>query len=247
VPRSFVGPRGSRRRDRRGRTARAEGRDAREELLRAAAAVFAERGFRDASVEEIAQRAGYSKGALYWHFASKDDLFFALMDASVEAPTREMIDLLQSAPPQQDMALEGSRRFVEVLQGQRELLLLEHEYWSQAVRDPELRARYASHRAELRAALASALEVRLRHLGAPPLDVDPRAMATVLMGLTAGLARERLLEPGAVPDDLLGWAIVLLYRGILASAPPAAPGGRARRGPDGRSGGAEDARRARRV
>jgi AcrR family transcriptional regulator len=126
--------------DRRTRSARAERRDARAALLRAAAAVFSERGFRDASVDDIAHRAGYSKGAIYWHFESKDDLFFALLEERLERPTREMIELLESAPPEQDMGPEASRRFVELLESERELLLLQQEYWSQAVRDPKLRA-----------------------------------------------------------------------------------------------------------
>jgi len=168
--------------DRRSRTARAEGKDAREHLLHAAAEVFSERGFKDASVDEIATRAGYSKGALYWHFESKDELFFALIDASVDAPAHEMIELFQSAPPEQDMAPEGSRRFVKLLRDKRELLLLDHEYWSQAVRDPELRARYAAHRR------------------------------------FAGLAQQRLIDPSSVPDDLFGKTLVLIYRGLLATA-----------------------------
>jgi AcrR family transcriptional regulator len=208
----------SSRRDQRTRSARADGADARRALLAAAAELFAQRGFRGASVDEIAQRAGYSKGALYWHFDSKDDLFFALMDESVDAPTREMIDLLQGAPPEQDMAPEASRRLVELVGEQRELLLLDHEYWAQAVRDPDLRRRYGARRQELRAALGRALEVRLAHLGAPAPEIALDEMATVVMSLSAGLAQERLIDPGAVPDELLGRAIVLLYRGLLASA-----------------------------
>jgi AcrR family transcriptional regulator len=63
----------------------------RQELLRAAADVFAERGFRDAKIDEVAERAGYSKGALYWHFTSKDDVFFALVEEHVDRPMREMV------------------------------------------------------------------------------------------------------------------------------------------------------------
>src|SRR5436305_368181 len=129
--------------DRRTRTARAEGRDGREALLEAALQVFAERGYRDSSVDDIAERAGYSKGALYWHFSSKDDLFFALLEERIDRPWRETIDLLESAEPDRDMAPEASRRFTELLRGQRELLLINQEYWLQAARDPELRARYA--------------------------------------------------------------------------------------------------------
>jgi AcrR family transcriptional regulator len=203
--------------DRRSRSARAEGKDAREALLRAAAGVFSERGFKDASVDEIATRAGYSKGALYWHFESKDDVFFALMTASVDAPAHEMIELFQSAPPDLDLAPEGSRRFVELLNEQRELLLLEHEYWSQAVRDPELGARFAEHHRKLRSALGQALKVRYEHLGTPDLPIDPEENASIVMGLFAGLAQQRLIDPTSVPDQLFGKTLVLIYRGLLAS------------------------------
>src|SRR5437764_15295448 len=91
---------------RRRRIARAERRDARQELLRAAADVFAERGFRDASIDEVAERAGYSKGAVYWHFASKGDLFFALVEEHVDRPTREVLELTEAAPPERALAPE---------------------------------------------------------------------------------------------------------------------------------------------
>src|SRR5947209_4233852 len=118
------------------------------------------RGFHDASIDEIAERAGYSKGAVYWHFASKDDLFLALVEERVDRPTREMIELLQSAPAELDMVPEASRRFATLLAGQRDWLLLDNEYWSQAVRDPDLRRSYAKRRRELRAALGRALTAR---------------------------------------------------------------------------------------
>jgi AcrR family transcriptional regulator len=203
--------------DRRTRSARAEGRDGREALLEAAAEVFAQRGYRDASVDEIAVRAGYSKGAVYWHFAGKDDLFFALLDERVDRPIRESIALLESAPPERDMAPEASRRFVELLGEQRALLLLDHEYWSQAARDPKLRARYAKRQAKLRSALGKALAARLEHLGAPPPEA-PEELAVALLGLASGLARERLIDPDAVPDDLLGDTFALIYAGHVARA-----------------------------
>jgi AcrR family transcriptional regulator len=204
--------------DRRTRAARRERRDARAALLDAASQVFAARGLRDASVEEIAERAGYSKGAVYWHFESKDGLFLALLEDRLDRPTREMIELLESAPPEQDMGPEASRRFAELLRTERALLLLEHEYWSHAVRDPALRKRYLERQARLRGALGKALVTRIEHLGGPALDAaQGRAIATVVMSLTAGLARERLIDPQAVPDGLLGDVLVLLYRGVAAA------------------------------
>src|SRR4051794_15324874 len=82
-------PRTRRRVDGRTRAARAQRREAREELLSAALRVFARRGYREAGVDEIAGEAGYSKGALYWHFSGKEELLIALLEERVDAPMRE--------------------------------------------------------------------------------------------------------------------------------------------------------------
>lgn len=212
------GPRAGKRADQRGREARAAGRDARQELLSAAAEVFVERGFHDTSVDEVAERAGYSKGTVYWHFAGKEDLFLALVEERVHRPTRELIELLRSAPGSQDMAPEANRRFAELLSGQREWLVLDHEHWLRAVRDPELREREAAGRRELRTALAGALAARVKTLGGGPIGVDPERIATAIMALDAGLAQQALIDPDAVPGDLFGDTIALIYRGLRARA-----------------------------
>src|SRR5436309_9365766 len=138
--------------DQRTRAARAERRAAREELLAAALRVFARRGYREAGVDEIAAEAGYSKGALYWHFTGKHELFVALIDERIDAPTRALVELLGSAPPDRDMSLEATRELARQLGEQPEAMLLEREYWSLAIRDPELRTRYAERQMELRTA-----------------------------------------------------------------------------------------------
>src|SRR3954469_18422798 len=199
--------------DRRTRTAREEGRDGREVLLQAALEVFAERGYMNASVDQIAEQAGYSKGALYWHFPSKDDVFFALLEERIDRPWRQTIELLASAPPTHDMGPEASESFGRVMSGERELLLINQEYWSQAVRDPKLRERYVKRQAALRSALAAAIAARLEHLGAPPLDDGGQEMATAFMSLTAGLAQEKLGDPDAVPDHFLGDPFALIFAG----------------------------------
>src|SRR3954451_7277165 len=125
--------------DQRTRKARAQGRAARDELLTAALRVFARRGYRDAGVDEIAAEAGYSKGALYWHFAGKEELLLALLEERVDTRMRERFALLESAPPDRDMSVEASREFAARLARERDAVLLEREYWSVAIRDPELR------------------------------------------------------------------------------------------------------------
>src|SRR6058998_4036386 len=122
--------RGEARVDQRTRAARAQGRESRDELLTAALRVFAQRGYREAGVDEIAAEAGYSKGALYWHFSGKEELLTALLEERIDAPMRERIALLASAPPERDMSVEGTRAFDRQLDREREALLLEREYWS---------------------------------------------------------------------------------------------------------------------
>src|SRR5579884_969392 len=99
----------ARRLDQRTRAARAAPREAREELLAAAVRVFARRGYREAGVEEIAEEAGYSKGALYWHFSGKEELLTAVLQERVDAAMRESVALLASASPERDMSVEATR------------------------------------------------------------------------------------------------------------------------------------------
>jgi AcrR family transcriptional regulator len=217
------GRRGSRRElgarlDRRTRAARAQGREARDELLSAALRVFARRGYREAGVDEIAAEAGYSKGALYWHFAGKEELLLTLLEERIDAPMRERFAILASAPPEHDMAVEATRAFARQLDGEREALLLEREYWSLAIRDPELRARYAERQTELRRELAAALEARARHLGTPDLGMPADDLARIVMSIIGGLAVDELIEPGSVPPTLLGEALAVIYAGLVARA-----------------------------
>ena len=204
--------------DRRTRAARDQGREGRDALLAAALEVFAQRGYRQAGVDEIAAAAGYSKGALYWHFSSKEELLTALVDERVDAPMREMVALLESAPPDRDMSVEASREFARRLDSQRDAVLLEREYWSLAIRDPELRARYAERQRELREAMARALEARARHLGTPELPMPAEDVARMVMSIIGGLSVDELIEPGSVRPELLGETLALVYAGLVARA-----------------------------
>jgi AcrR family transcriptional regulator len=204
--------------DRRTRAARSQGREARDELLTAALRVFARRGYRQAGVDEIAAEAGYSKGALYWHFAGKEELLLALIEERIDAPARKLVALLASAPPDRDMSVEATREFARQRDGQREAMLLEREYWSVAIRDPELRARYAERQTELRGAFAAALEARARHLGTPALQMPAEEVARIVMSVIGGLGIDELVEPGSVRPELLGEALAVVYAGLVARA-----------------------------
>jgi len=211
-------PAAGRRLDQRTRAARAEGRGARDELLAAALRVFARRGYREAGVDEIAAEAGYSKGALYWHFSGKAQLLMTLLQERIDAPMRDRVALLASAPPERDMSEEATREFARQLEQEREAMLLEREYWTLAIRDPELRARYAERQTELRNSLAAAMQARARHLGTPDLTMPSQDVARIVMSIIGGLAVDELIEPGSVRPELLGEALATVYAGLVARA-----------------------------
>jgi AcrR family transcriptional regulator len=168
-------------------------------------------------VEEVAE-AGYSKGALYWHFSGKEDLLEALLEEHVDAPMRAMVALLESTPPDRDMSLEATREFARQLSEQPEAVLLEREHWTLAIRDPELRARYVERQNQLRGALAAALRARARHLGTPDMPMPAEDVTRIVMGVMAGLAVDELVEPGSVDPDLIGETLALIYAGLVARA-----------------------------
>jgi AcrR family transcriptional regulator len=204
--------------DQRTRAARAQGREARDELLAAALRIFARRGYREAGVDEIANEAGYSKGALYWHFSGKQELLLALVEERIDTPMRERFALLASAPPERDMSVEATHAFAQRLAGEREALLLEREYWSLAIRDPALRARYAERQTELRKDLAAAIEARARHLGTPDVPMPAEDVARVVMSIIGGLSVDDLIEPGSVRPELVGETLAVVYAGLVARA-----------------------------
>lgn len=204
--------------DGRSRAARRERGRSRERLLDAAVEVFATRGFVAATVDEIAAQAGLSKGAVYWNFESKEHLFAALREERIDARLREMIELLRAGPADQDMAPEASRRLLELVHQEPEMVLIANEHWALAARDPELRRRYAERSRELRGALASSLEARRRRLDAPELSMPSEEAATAFIALADGLSRARLIDREAVPDHLYGEIVSLVFQGLVARA-----------------------------
>lgn len=188
----------------------------REQLLEAAARVFGQRGYEGASMSQIAAEAGFSKGALYWNFASKEDLFFALIDQTDER-LRDLLALVAAAPSERDVSADLSRGVSRVLDEQRDMVLLFHEYSALAVRDPELAVRYAKRNAQLRGELAAVISTRQEARGVP-LVVPAEHIATAVIALVDGLSIQRLTEPEAVPDELFGQILSLIEDGLAAQA-----------------------------
>lgn len=187
-------------------------------LIDAAAKVFAERGFTGASVEEITSRAGFSRGAFYSNFATKDDLFLAVLDAHIETEVAAVTRTLATEPtPEAFFEFLRSRAIRRAREG-REWSLLWAEFWLHVVRHPELAPKLAARQRAARSAIAGVIDSQCTQLGIE-LPLPATDLASIMLAVDDGLALQEHLDPTAVPEDLRARASVLLMHGA-AIAPP---------------------------
>ncbi|HEV3093428.1 MAG TPA: helix-turn-helix domain-containing protein [Solirubrobacteraceae bacterium] len=199
-----------------GRSAELRG-TARERILDAALVELHDRGYAGVSLQGVARRAGLTKGAVYWSFRDKQDLFLTLVHERVDVPARQLMRLTADAPSDVETAPLVSQGMAEIIRKQPSLPLLIFEHWSMAVRDPELRRGYVDRQSELRRAMARTLQTRHATTGVP-LTYPAARLATGILCLAAGIAMEALVEPAAAPDELFGEILGLIYDGLAARA-----------------------------
>jgi AcrR family transcriptional regulator len=192
-------------------------------LLEAAARTFARKGFAGASVEEIAETAGFSIGALYSNFGSKDQLFVELLSERAAGRVAEAARILGGdANPDPVHAL--GQLLVSVADKDADFALLQAEFWLYAMRNPGVLETLATQNRETREALTGLIITRAPDLRAAA-EASPDTVATVLLALFRGLVQLRRTDPGSVPDDLFGQAVRWLFSGIGATAPPLSDNG----------------------
>ena len=192
--------------------------ETRRELVTAATKVFAARGFHAASLAEIAAEAGYTTGAVYWHFRSKGALFIAAFEAYALTRVRELTELEATAPgdfPARARALAD--HWMERQRRDPTFMLASIEFLVHAWRDPELRDALAARHAAARLTLANQLERETREAGLR-LPMPAEAIATVMRELGVGLALAKLADPDAFSDELFGQFVETFYR--LAAGSP---------------------------
>jgi len=169
-------------------------------LLAAAREAFLERGYAGASLETISERAGFSKGVVYSRFASKADLFLALLERRIEERARHNEDAVRGHAPAEAFARLLERVAEDQLSAQRWGLVV-IEFRAHAARDPELNARYARLHEVTLTRLAGLLARLYQELGTEP-PAEPRVLAEFVVGAGNGLFLELALRPGSPTDAL---------------------------------------------
>jgi AcrR family transcriptional regulator len=186
-------------------------------LLQAAARVYARSGFNGATLEEVAAEAGFTKGAVYAHFGSKENLLLALQEEHLASQIAEQVALFDRERITWERPLAGSAHWMERLQENPEPFRLFVELWVYAQRDERLRERLAAGMGAMRATFASFAATSALDAG---LEGPPHAseqFANVMIALGLGLPMLKLIDPEAVPASLLGAVLSVLIKAAESS------------------------------
>ena len=186
-------------------------------LLEAAARVYARRGFNGATLDEVAAEAGFTKGAVYGHFGSKENLLLALMEEHLARQVVEQVTLFDRERNTWERPLAGSARWMERLEQDPDPFRLFIELWSYAQRDERLRERLAEGLQTLRATFARFAAASAADAGLEPPPHATEQFANVMLGLGIGLPLLKLIDPEGVPKALLGAVLSVLIRGVESS------------------------------
>ena len=175
----------------------------REELLDAALRLFQARGFHATSLDQVAAEAGYTKGAVYSNFSSKEDLFFGVYERRVEETLPALREALDGGQTPVDLArstVAGRRG------GDAGWLAVFFEFWAHVLRNPEHRERFQRLHREARQPLVEA-SARIGLADAEEWTIASHAMVT-------GLSLEQLTDPALDAADLAGTMLETMLRGV---------------------------------
>lgn len=187
--------------------------ETRARLLEAAFAVFAERGLGHARIEDVCERAGYTRGAFYSNFDDLDELFFALYEDRAQHVAGQVSRALADAGERSGGALV--RQVVDALTVDRDWTLIRKDFLLHAARTPAIAAALTAQRDALLDAIAAPLRAAVSAGSLQPSLGTAEDLAQAVLAIYDGLADQLLLDltPGELQDRLTKLVTALLVPG----------------------------------
>jgi AcrR family transcriptional regulator len=184
----------------------------RQHLLDAAAIVFARNGFHGSTLDEVAATAGFSKGAVYSNFKSKDDLFLELFHDRVDRQFAVVSEALETGPDDQ---AEQFPRIRQILRSDTSpwddsFVTLWLEFILYARRNPDAQQKLAASAQRARAQVQALIDHEYEVRGAAP-NYPTADLAEIGLALFNGLGIDRLVDPSAVTDQMLDTTLTFLF------------------------------------
>jgi AcrR family transcriptional regulator len=191
-------------------------------LMQSAARVFARRGLQQASIDEVAEDAGFTKGAFYANFKNKEELFLAMLDERFTQRIEEIERVIAGEGTTVDKARQAGDDFAAMIASDQEWQRLFFEFSAYAARNDDFREELVTRYRAMRDRIAHALQVRHEELGIESaIPFEQVATMTCMMG--NGFALEKLLEGDEVADDVYGRMLMTFFAGLSALKGAQAP------------------------
>lgn len=185
--------------------------EVRDRILDAASKVFAAEGFAGATIDSIGQAAGFTKGAVYSNFETKDELFLALLDREFELRGEQIATALESGGDTAAVARALSQSVLDSIHGNADYYVLFVEYWLRALRDPQLRQRLIARR---RAAAADQALYIAESTDTVQSGRQLAELAQLVVTINLGIGMEEVLQPGIIDPDLLAQLITAILESV---------------------------------
>jgi AcrR family transcriptional regulator len=189
--------------------------DTRTSLLRSAAALFTKRGMEGTSVEEIALDAGYTKGAFYANFKSKEELFLTMLDEHFAAEIERMDRALAGSGDPGEEARHAAAAFTQYVFADSEWPTLYFQFAAQAARDEEFREELATRSRAMRAKMVEILRRWSAGEKEPPLPLED--LSAMIDFMASGFILERTVDPD-IPEEMFAKMMGVFVLGVQAMA-----------------------------
>jgi AcrR family transcriptional regulator len=185
-------------------------------LLRSASRLICGRGMDGASIDRIAAEAGYTKGAFYANFASKEELFLVMLDEKFAAELERLEAAIAGAGKPSEAARQAAEDFLVVVDHDPEWPRLYQEFAAHAARNEAFRAELAARQQALRARMADVFE-----RWASSFDIEPTVphadIAAMTFFMADGFLLTRIIDP-ELDDRLYTTMCEVFLRGLIALA-----------------------------
>ncbi len=198
-------------------------------LLKAALRIFTRDGFQAASIDDIAREAGYTRGAFYAHFQSKEDLFFAMLEDESQKHFEAISKTMEGLENEQER-LEALREYYVSRVADRQWSILILEFKLYALRHPRLRAKLASTYRSIRSKMRWGDIARIWKTSPEHMRETEEVIRIALQIVLNGLVLERAYDPATISEPQVSLLLRKLFNFMMEASHCEAVGRRKKRG-----------------
>ena len=188
----------------------------REQLLISAREVFEQRGYADSSLEEIAERAGFTRKAVYSNFSGKAELLLEIVERRFQSHIDQVEAIIAEASAEQ-AAVDIGSVFSAYFSSERAWEQLFFEFCSVASRDEQIGDRFRARFRDAKSAITSLVEAEMERQGVA-LPMPPERFVNGIFALFSGISLEKLIDPEETDDAIFGEMLGLIAAGALSAA-----------------------------